>query len=400
LEDEDHPFANLLRSHRVLSAGIRRVWPGSGLRPVRRAARKLSFENGGEFIIETRREVELYLGSSRVRLRARLELYAKTVVAFALWGVSWAALVFGRPGVALGLCCLAALMLGTILIGFCVQHDANHGAYFRSRRLNHLLGWTADALLGFSSYVWRVKHNVAHHTYTNIDGYDADITQTPYMRLLPTQAPRPWYRVQHVYVWPLYSLMLLRMQTGADVAALLRGRVATSAVHRPARWDLGGLIAGKAVFLGWAIVVPSLVYPWWIVVAGYLSFTMITSLVTATTFQLAHCVEQADFASAGELAAKTRVWAVHEVETTVDFCPGNAVLTWVLGGLNYQIEHHLFPRLAHTHYPHIAKIVRQNAVRHNVRYTAQPSLRAALGSHQRHLRALGRLGLRVELEMG
>src|SRR5579859_5807491 len=117
LEDEDHPFANHLRSHRVPSADVRRVWPGPGLRAVKRVGRKLSFENGGEFIVETRREVELYLGSSRVRLRARLELYAKTVVAFALWGVSWAALMFGRPGVALGLCCLVALMLGTVLIG-------------------------------------------------------------------------------------------------------------------------------------------------------------------------------------------------------------------------------------------------------------------------------------------
>jgi linoleoyl-CoA desaturase len=129
-------------------------------------------------------------------------------------------------------------------------------------------------------------------------------------------------------------------------------------------------------------------------------FTMATSLVTATTFQLAHCVEEAGFASAEELTADKRIWAVHEVETTVNFCPRNAFLTWVLGGLNYQIEHHLFPRVAHTHYPQIAEIVRRNAAKHGVRYTAQPSLRAALRSHQRHLRALGRRGVPAEIEMG
>jgi linoleoyl-CoA desaturase len=91
---------------------------------------------------------------------------------------------------------------------------------------------------------------------------------------------------------------------------------------------------------------------------------------------------------------------VHEVETTVDFCPRNSVLTWLLGGLNYQIEHHLFPRVAHTHYPHIAEIVRRNAARHGVRYTVQPSLRLALRSHQRHVRALGRSGTPVAIEMG
>jgi linoleoyl-CoA desaturase len=364
------------------------------------AGQKLSFENGGAFIVETRREVELYLRSPRVRRRAQLQLFAKTVLAFALWAVSWTVIVFGRPGVALGLACLAGLVLGTILIGFCVQHDANHGAYFRARRFNHLLGWTADALLGFSSYAWRVKHNVAHHTYTNVDGYDDDLNQTPLMRLTPTQAPRPWYRAQHIYIWPLYSLMVLRWQTGGDVAALVRGRVGSSTLHRPRRWDLVGLVAGKAVFVGWAIVLPLFAYPWWVVVAGYLGFTMATSLVTATTFQLAHCVEEADFASAEQLSASARVWAVHEVETTVNFCAGNAVLTWVLGGLNYQIEHHLFPRLPHTHYPRIAEIVRRKALKYGVRYTSQPSLRKALGSHQRHLRALGRLGLPAQLEMG
>jgi len=146
--------------------------------------------------------------------------------------------------------------------------------------------------------------------------------------------------------------------------------------------------------------VPLLVYPWWVVLPAYVGYTMVTSLITATTFQLAHCVEEAEFTSAEQVAASGRAWAVHEVETTVDFCPRNAVLTWLLGGLNYQIEHHLFPRLAHTHYPRIAEIVRRNAERHGVRYTVQPSLRAALRSHQRHLRNLGRLGVPVEIEMG
>jgi linoleoyl-CoA desaturase len=368
--------------------------------PVTAPAPKLSFGNGGDFIVETRRDVELYLGSGRTRLRGRLQLYVKTLVALGLWAASWASLVLVRPGVWLGLVSLAGLVFGTILIGFCIQHDANHGAYFRSRRLNHLLGWTADALLGFSSYAWRVKHNVAHHTYTNVDGYDDDISQTPFARLMPTQAPRPWYRLQHVYIWPLYSLMVIRWQTGADVAALARGRIARSAVHMPRRWDLAGLVAGKAVFIVWAIVAPLLVYPWWVVAAGYVGYTMATSLVTATTFQLAHCVEEADFVSAEQVAAEKRLWAVHEVETTVDFCPRNAVLTWLLGGLNFQIEHHLFPRVAHTHYPGIAEIVRRNAAKHGIRYTAQPSLFAALRSHHRHLRTLGRMGLPVEIEMG
>ena len=120
----------------------------------------------------------------------------------------------------------------------------------------------------------------------------------------------------------------------------------------------------------------------------------------AVTFQLAHCVEEADSASPAELAGQKRVWAVHEVETTVNFCPGNPVVTWLLGGLNFQIEHHLFPKVPHTHYPKIAEIVRRNCVKHGVRYSSHSSLGRALRSHFLHLRTMGRLGLPPEIEMG
>ena len=333
-------------------------------------------------------------------MRARAELYAKGLIAFIVLLGSWLTLVLGHPGLWLGLLSLGGLILGTSLIAFCVMHDANHGAYFRARRLNHLLGWTADALLGLSSYAWRVKHNIAHHTYTNVDGYDADITQVPLVRLMPMQARRPWYRLQHYYIWAFYCLMALRWQTVGDVAAFARGNIGTSALRLPRRWDLAGLVGGKVIFVGWAIVVPLLVYPWWAVLGAYLVYSMTVSLIMAVTFQLAHCVEEADFTSSEQLASKRRLWAVHEVETTVNFCPRNAVLSWVVGGLNYQIEHHLFPRVPHTHYPHIAKIVKRNAELHGVRYATHPSLHAALGSHFRHLRTMGRIGVPITLEMG
>lgn len=361
---------------------------------------KVSFGTGGDFIRDTRREVDRYLAAAGTQRRGRRQLYLKAAIAFGTLAASWVSLVLVRPGLVLGLLSVAGLSLGTILVGFCVQHDANHGAYFRTRRANHLLGWSADALLGISSYAWRVKHNVAHHTYTNVDGYDDDINQTPFARLMPMQTPRRWYRLQHLYIWPLYSVMVIRWQLGADAAALIRGRIARSPLRPPRRWDLAGLVGGKALFVGWAVVVPLLVYPWWVVLLGYLGYSMATSLVTATTFQLAHCVEEAAFTSPEELRSRRRTWAVHELETTVDFCQHNKVLTWLLGGLNFQIEHHLFPRVAHSHYPHIATIVERSAERHGIRYTVQPSLRAALRSHHRHLRALGRIGIPAEIEMG
>jgi len=363
-------------------------------------AEKLTFGNGGAFMQETRREVEQYLARGRTRLKGTLLLYAKAPVAIGLTAASWAVLVFVQPGVAVGFLCLAGLVLGALLTAFCVQHDANHGAYFRRSRHNHIVGWTADALLGFSSYAWRVKHNVAHHTYTNVDGFDDDARQVPFARFAPSQSSRPWYRFQHFYIWPMYTLMGLRLQTFGDISAFARGSVGKSTLHTPRGWDLAGVIAGKVIFVTWAIAIPLLVYPWWAVLVAYLGFAMFTSLIMATTFQLAHCVEEASYASPEEVRAARPVWAVHEVETTVNFCSRNPVLTWMLGGLNFQIEHHLFPKVPHTHYPRIARIVRRNCAKHGVRYSSQPSLRAALRSHTLHLRTMGRLGLPVEIEMG
>ena len=361
---------------------------------------KVTFQTGGEFLRDTRVEVEQYLSTGHLRLRGSLRLYAKAPIAVGLIVLSWSVLLFAQPGPVAVALCLVGLAGGATLVAFCVQHDANHGSYFKSRRFNHLLGWTSDALLGFSSYAWRVKHNVAHHTYTNVEGYDDDMEQSPLARFAPMQATRPWHRFQHLYVWPMYSLMGLRWQTVGDIQSLRRGSFGKSTLRFPSGWARVGLLGGKAFFVCWAIAVPLLVYPWWAVLATYVGLTMLTSVVMATTFQLAHCVEEASFVDAADLVSGTRVWAVHEVETTVDFCPRNKLLTWALGGLNYQIEHHLFPRLPHTLYPAIAPIVKRNCVRHGVRYSVQPSLRIALRSHFRHLRELGRAGVRAELELG
>lgn len=363
-------------------------------------AEKLTFGNGGAFMQETRREVEQYLARGHTRLRGSLLLFAKAPVAIGFTVASWVVLIFVRPGVAAAFLCLGGIVLGALLTAFCVQHDANHGSYFRRRRLNHLLGWTADALLGFSSYAWRVKHNVAHHTYTNIDGFDDDARQVPLARFAPSQESKPWYRFQHLYIWPMYTLMGLRLQTVGDITVFVRGSVGESTLRLPRGWHLAGVIVGKAIFVTWAIAIPLLVYPWWAVLLAYIGFAMITSLIMATTFQLAHCVEEASFMSAEQARASRPIWAVHEVESTVNFCPRNPVLTWALGGLNFQIEHHLFPLLPHTHYPKIAEIVQRNCVKHGIRYSSQPSLRAALRSHTLHLRTMGRLGLPVEIEMG
>jgi linoleoyl-CoA desaturase len=364
------------------------------------AATRVHFTSGGAFALDVRREVERFLDEPGRRRRGQIALLVKAPVGVGAMALGWAILIFAGPGLVAAVAALVVVAVGSLLTAFCVQHDANHGATFKARRWNYLLGWTADVMLGVSSHAWRVKHNVAHHTYTNVTGFDDDIALAPIARFGPDQSSHAWYRLQHLYVWPLYAFMGLRWQISGDAEAYCRRRVGRSSLRRPRGWDLAALVGGKLIFVVWAVVVPLLVYPWWQVVAGFIGISCVISLVMAVTFQLAHCVEEAAFATPQQLRGEARAWAEHEVETTVDFCPNNRFLTWSLGGLNFQIEHHLFPRIPHTLYPEIAPIVRAACARNGVTYAVAPRLRDALASHFRHLKAMGARGEAPDLELG
>jgi linoleoyl-CoA desaturase len=362
-------------------------------------SRHVKFAGGGEFFAETRREVESYWSSGEIRARALRSLYIKTALGFAGLVGAWSWLIFGRPTLLQAAVGLLLLLLSSVVVSVCVLHDANHGAFFRSRKANHLLGWTVDVFLGFGSYAWRFKHNVSHHSYPNVDGYDDDISHAPLARMAPSQEAHWWYRWQHRYIWALYALALARWHF-TDIASVTGRRVGPRKLPPARGWNLVGFFIGKTFFVMWAFVIPMLFHRWWVVVCIYALVTVGGSFVMANVFQLAHCVEEATFISAEELVVAPRIWAIHEMESTVDFCQNNRILTWFIGGLNYQIEHHLFPGLPHTVYPNIAPIIRKHAMRHGVRYVAQPSLRAAFRSHYRHIRAMARLGAPVEIEMG
>jgi linoleoyl-CoA desaturase len=362
---------------------------------------RVTFEGGGAFFNDIKREVKQHLRETSELERARRRLWLKTAIGFAVLFAAYGVLVFRAATLAGAVTAGATLLFGALLVSVSVLHDANHGAFFKRQRSNLVLGWTVDVFLGFASYAWRFKHNVSHHTYPNIDGYDDDIAHAPFARLAPSQPIRPWYRWQHIYMWPVYGLALLRWHV-TDLASLHAKRAAAGQYHPPRGWHLAALLLGKALFVTWALVIPILWghHTWWQVGLGYLALTTGGSFVMAIVFQLAHAVEEADFVSPREFQAAPRVWAVHEVQSTVDFCQGNRVLTWVIGGLNFQIEHHLFPRLPHTIYPTLAPIVRRVAAEHGVRYTHHPTLKRAVGSHYRYLREMSRLRLPVELEMG
>lgn len=317
-------------------------------------------------------------------------MHAKTALILGWFATSYALLLRwgGASGwLAAGL--TLSLALATAGIGFSVMHDANHGAYSPSPWVNRAWGLALD-FVGASSYLWRFKHNVHHHTYTNIDGMDADIDAAPFLRLAWSQRLRGFHRWQHLYAWPLYGVLAVKWWFVDDVLDLVRGRIGRLPIPPPRGRELAAVLAGKALFVGWALVVPALVFRSGWSVALFVLGSLALGVVLSTVFQLAHAVPQTELhaAASGDRRMRTG-WAEHQVRATADFAPSNKLLGWYVGGLNFQVEHHLFPDVCHVHYPALARIVEATCAAHEVPYRVRATLRAALGDHFRFLRALG-----------
>lgn len=287
-------------------------------------------------------------------------------------------------GVAVG---MGVVMAG---IGFGVAHDALHGAYSRRPWVNRLLGYSFD-LLGANSYLWKITHNVIHHTYTNIQGVDEDLEVSPLIRLSPHSPHRPVQRYQHLYAWVLYSFSTLFWVFVKDYKYFLQRDLGPYRDKRHPRSEIAILAATKAVYYGYTIVIPLLVLhvTWWQFLIGYFAMHLTAGLILGVVFQLAHVVDgPAHPVPANGVVANA--WAAHQLATSCDFAPGNRLLSWYVGGLNFQVEHHLLPKVCSAHYPALFPIVRDAAARHGLPHHCHPSLVAAVRSHYRTLKAFGR----------
>lgn len=253
-----------------------------------------------------------------------------------------------------------------------------------------MMATTLD-LLGGSSYCWARKHNTIHHSFANITGHDDDINLGFLGRLSPHQKRLKVHGFQHFYLWALYGFLPMKWQIFDDFRDLTRGRIGGHRMARPKGWDLVTFLGGKAFFFTLAMVIPLMLHPVWAVLLVYAAASFVQGVALSVVFQLAHCVEEASFPMPSpESGRMESAWAVHQVETTVDFARGSRLLSWLVGGLNFQIEHHLFPRICHIHYPAISSVVEQTCHDFGVRYVAHETLFGGIRSHYRLLREMGR----------
>lgn len=342
-------------------------------------------------------KVKTFFSENNISPYANSAMWVKTVVMMLLYFVPY---FFMVTGAAAGNAWLFfglwfVMSWGMSGIGTAVMHDAHHGAYSPKRWVNNMMGAILDVIGGYS-ITWKIQHNQLHHTFTNIYGLDEDIDSIKLLRFSPRQKLAWYHRYQYLYIWFFYMLMTLFWMTVKDFrqAANYRkfGLLAKHNLSYPEA--LFRITLYKAFYYGYIIVLPLIFsgMPWYFVVGGFLLMHFVAGLFLSCVFQPSHIVEASTFALPVESEGKMHMedsWAIHEVENTTDFAPKNRLLTWYIGGLNFQIEHHLFTGICHVHYPKLAPIVRETAAEFGVSYNVEPTFREALKGHVQMLKKLG-----------
>jgi linoleoyl-CoA desaturase len=345
---------------------------------------------GSLFYQELKNRVNLYFEESKKSITGNFGLYFKAILFWTCYVALYVHVVFFHPPVWLGI--IECFFMGglTAAIGFNVMHDGGHGSFSTSKFWNKIAAFSVNAL-GASGIMWNNKHNIIHHTYTNIDGVDDDIEIKPMLRMCSTQKKYWIHRYQHIYVWFLYTLLLIIWVFGTDYTKYFKKKVGSVPIKKMSTFEHFAFWIAKAGYYFGMIVLPVMMVgflPW---LVGFAIISMFAGLVLSIVFQLAHTVEETSFpVPDGDTNKIENEWAIHQIETTANFATKNKLISWLVGGLNFQIEHHLFPKISHIHYPAISKIIKQTCQDFGIKYIEYRKMRHALFSHANYLRKMGR----------
>ena len=345
---------------------------------------------GANFYGEVRKRVIKDFSDRNLNMNANGLMWLKAAIFLSLFiALYFIILLANLSGPVLA---LLTITLGVVcaFIGFNVCHDAIHGAFSANKSTNKALSLIFH-LVGANPYVWNITHNVVHHTYTNIPGHDEDIEIAPgLIRISEEDEHRPHQRFQHWYAFPLYGLASLSWVFRKDFKKFFQKRIGARVNNHP-KMEYFNLFFYKALYYTLFIVLPIIFMqlPWWQVVVGFLLLHLAQGVTMGLVFQLAHVVEGTAFPLPNESGNMEEAWAEHQMRTTANFATHSPAAAFFLGGLNRQIEHHLFPKICHVHYGRVSVIVKQTALEFGIPYHENSTFGAALRSHYRMLKVMG-----------
>ncbi|MCB2407589.1 fatty acid desaturase family protein [Hymenobacter lucidus] len=342
------------------------------------------------FYAELRARTNQYFEEAGKSSTGGFSIVGKALLLTSAFVLLYVHLVFFTPATALAL--LECVVLGGVIsaIGFNVMHDGAHGSFSSHKWLNHFAAFTLN-ILGGSSYMWNAKHNVIHHMYTNIEGADDDIDIQPWMRMSVGQPHHKLHRFQHLYFWFLYCMLYISWIFVMDYQKYFTRKIGAMPLKKMDTADHLIFWGFKVLNLFLYIALPIYMVGFLGWLAGFAVTTCFAGLVLSLVFQLAHTVEHTAFPVPHETTGKMEdEWAIHQIKTTANFATESRLISWLVGGLNFQVEHHLFPKISHVHYPAISKIIKQMCGEYGVEYIEYPKMRYAVASHVSFLRQMGR----------
>lgn len=353
---------------------------------------KFSRKLDQEFSKELRKRVNNYFRENRIKRSGNAVMKIKVATALLLYfGPFIALLSLNIHSIAFAWLLWIVMGFGKAFMGTSVMHDALHGTLSGKKPVNRILGFSS-VLLGADARMWKIQHNVLHHTYTNIENADEDMQVKYILRFSPNQ-PKYWFhKYQHLYAGIFYSISTLFWATAKDFIKLenyrKKGIVKTKSEYRN---KLLRISLGKLLYFGVFLALPLifLPFPAWITILMFISMHVVAGFSLSLIFQLAHIVPTSSFVKAEGNEIEEN-WSVHQLLTTSNFAPKSKLVRWFSGGLNFQIEHHLFPNICHIHYPKISKIVRETAQEFGTPYYIEKTFYSAIRSHFRMLKDLGR----------
>ncbi|MCC6818512.1 MAG: acyl-CoA desaturase [Bacteroidia bacterium] len=344
------------------------------------------------FHAELRKRINDYFVEIKSKPTGNIKLYSKAIILVVSFIAVYTHLIFFTSE-NLFISLTECLILGTLTsaIGFNIMHDGAHGSFSQQKWLNELAGLSLN-VLGANVFMWKTKHNVVHHTFTNIEGMDDDINAKPFLRLCESQKRYKIHKFQHLYFLVAYSLLYIYWIFFTDYKKYFSKRVGQMPIKKMSVQEHFSFWGFKALHLILFVVIPIIMVGFTAWVIGFLTYGLFAGIVLSLVFQLAHTVSDTHFPTVNAETGKVEdEWAVHQLKTTANFATKNKIVSWFTGGLNFQIEHHLFPHISHIHYPAISEIVKQACREYNIPYIEYPKVRLAVASHISHLKSMGRV---------
>jgi len=355
---------------------------------------KFSSNSNSEFVKELKQQVKSYFEENNVSKYGNFSLFTKTIFMAVLYAVPFIAILTGFVSSSFSIIISWSIMgLGMAGVGMVLMHDANHGAYSKHKWINSLLSKSMYFLGGYPAN-WRYQHNTLHHKYTNVEGYDEDISPVSILRFSPHKPIYKIHRFQHIYAWFFYSLMTISWAIYRDFVQLSRYSKENDKnfSKKSFGYHLMNLIIAKIVYFGILVFLPIVLNPahWGSIIIGFFVMHLICGFLLGIIFQTAHVMTSTLFPVADSNDQLENNWTVHQLFTTTNYSPKSKWFSWLIGGLNYQVEHHLFPQISHVHYAQLSKLVESIARKYNIPYYVEPSFAVALKQHYKMLKVLGK----------